>query len=303
MRTLAIDELRAQARGDVISSEDEGYEDCATRLQRDDRPAPRRGRSGRERRRRDGRGGLRARERARPGGAWWRAQRAGLRHVRRRRGDRSVWDARRPGGSRDLDGAGGGRGDVGRLQRRDVSVRSGDDGRDHLVDRRRRPDARRWDRVPRTRVRALDRQPPLGRRRHGRRTAGPGERARERGPVLGDPRRGRQLRRRDLARVPPASGEGDLRRADVLRAERGREHPELLPRVHRRCARADGCVPRVPDRATACRSSRRTATATRSSRSWRAGRGRWRRARRRFNRSTRSRPWSRSSSVRCRTPR
>ena len=28
MRTLAIDELRAQARGDVISSEDERYEDA-----------------------------------------------------------------------------------------------------------------------------------------------------------------------------------------------------------------------------------------------------------------------------------
>ena len=28
MRTLAIDELRAQVRGDVISSEDEGYDDA-----------------------------------------------------------------------------------------------------------------------------------------------------------------------------------------------------------------------------------------------------------------------------------
>ena len=41
---------------------------------------------------------------------------------------------------------------------------------------------------------------------------------RERGPVLGAPRRRRQLRRGDLVRVQAAPGQGHLRRPDVLRA-------------------------------------------------------------------------------------
>ena len=232
-----------------------------------------------------------------------RAQRAGVRDLRRRRRDRPVGDARRARGPGELDGAGRGRGDLGRLQRGDPCVRSGDDRRHHLDHRGRGPHARRRDRLPRTGVRPVDRQPRVRGRRDRGRAARPGERAGARRPVLGAPGRRRELRRGDLAGVPAASGEGDLRRSDVLRAERGRERAAVLPRVHRRRARTDGRVPRVPDRARRSRSSRRTGTATRSSRSWPAGRGRSRRARRRSSRSTTSRRWWPSSSARCRTRR
>jgi hypothetical protein len=66
---------------------------------------------------------------------------------------------------------------------------------------------------------------------------------RENGSVLGDSRGRRELRRRDLVRVPAPSGEGPLRGPDVLRAERGRERPSLLPRVHRGSPGADGRFP------------------------------------------------------------
>ena len=221
------------------------------RLQRHDRPATRGDRSGRERRRRDGRRELRARGRAGSRRPWRRAQRAGVRDLRRRRRDRPVGDARRARGPGELDGAGRGRGDLGRLQRGDPCVRSGDDRRHHLDDRGRGPHARRRDRLPRTGVRPVDRQPRVRGRRDRGRAAGPGERAGARRPVLGAPGRRRELRRGDLAGVPAASGEGDLRRSDVLRAERGRERAAVLPRVHRRRARTDGRVPRVPDRAAA----------------------------------------------------
>ena len=74
----------------------------------------------------------------------------------------------------------------------------------------------------------------------------------ERGPVLGDPRRRRQLRRRHLVRVPAAPGQGHLRRPDVLRARATpRDVLRVLPRVHRRRARAARRVPGLPDRAAA----------------------------------------------------
>ena len=66
-------------------------------------------------------------------------------------------------------GAGGGRRDVGRLQRRHVSVRPRDHGRHHLDDRRGRAHARRRHRLPHPRVRPVAGQPGLGRRGHRRR--------------------------------------------------------------------------------------------------------------------------------------
>ena len=60
-----------------------------------------------------------------------------------------------------------------------------------------------------------------------------GERRRAPGPVLGDPRRRRQLRRRHLVHVPAARGRHDRRRADVL-AGRGRR-PRCSPPTASSC--------------------------------------------------------------------
>ena len=58
------------------------------------------------------------------------------------------------------------------------------------------------------------------------------ERTRERGSLLGAARRGRQLRRRDLARVSAPRGRSGLRRADLLQP-RGRGHrASNVRRVH-----------------------------------------------------------------------
>ena len=56
-------------------------------------------------------------------------------------------------------------------------------------------------------------------------------RGRERRPLLGDPRRRRQLRRRHLVPLPPASGGHDRRRPDVLADRAGRRGAEGLPRL------------------------------------------------------------------------
>ena len=77
------------------------------------------------------------------------------------------------------------------------------------------------------------------------------ERGRERRPLLGAPRRRRQLRGRHVVRVPAAPGRDDLRRPDVLRGRGCRHRAALLPGVHRRCPRGVRRVPGVADRAAA----------------------------------------------------
>ena len=101
-----------------------------------------------------------------------------------------------------------------RLRSRGAGARPGDAARHQLDHRRRRAHARRRLRLADAPLRHDDRQPA---RRHGR------DRRRRRcassrpvgaRPVLGHARRRRQLRRRDLVRVPAASGRpGGLRRA------------------------------------------------------------------------------------------
>ena len=175
---------------------------------------------------------------------------------------------------------------------RDARVRPGDDRRDHLDHRGRRAHPRWRHRLPRPRVRPVLRQPGLGRRRDRRRPVRRGQRGRERRPVLGAPRRRRQLRRGDLVRVPAASGQGHLRRADVLRAGRRRRPSCAFYREF--IADAPGGVrrlPRLPDRAAAAVHPGGPPRRDVRRRSWRAGPGRSTRASARSSRST---TWRRS---------
>ena len=250
MSAPTVKQLRTRGSGRGHRAGGRGIRRCPGRAERDDRPAPEGHRAGGQHGRRDRRGPLRTRVRSRSRRSRRRPQRAGVRDVRRGRA-RPVGHARGARGRRGRHGARRGRRDVGRLQRRHARVRSCQHGRHHLDHRGRRPDARWWDRLPQPRARALGGQPAVGRRGHRRRTVPGGERARERGPVLGAPRRRGQLRRRDGVRVPALTAERDLRRPDVLRARRRARGVAVVPRVHRRRARGVRRVPCLPDRAAA----------------------------------------------------
>ena len=108
------------------------------------------------------------------------------------------------------DRAGRARLQLRRRRPRDARLRAGRAVRHRQQHRCRRAHARRRYRVPHAQVRAHDRQPPRGRRRAGRRQLRHGERERASGPVLGAPRRRRQLRRRHELPVPGAPGEHGL---------------------------------------------------------------------------------------------
>ena len=136
-----------------------------------------------------------------------------LRDLRRRARDRPVADERDPGRPEGAHRARRGRPDLGRVRPRDAGVRPGGHGRALLDHRHRRPHARQRQRLARAQVRPDRGQPALGRHRHRRRQPAHRERRRERGAVLGPARRRRELRRRDLVRVPPARDRPDhLRR-------------------------------------------------------------------------------------------
>ena len=78
---------------------------------------------------------------------------------------------------------------------------------------------------------------------------GQGQRRREPRPVLGDPGRRRQLRRRDRVPLSPSPGEHGHRGADVLVARRHHRGDAALPGVHPAgAARAERLL-RVRDRA------------------------------------------------------
>ena len=123
------------------------------------------------------------------------------------------------------------------LRPRDAAVRSGDDGRHRLVDGRGRVDARRRPRLADAAPRAHLRQPPVGPARHRRRPARDRERGREPRSLLGRPRRRRQLRDRDVLRVPAASGHDGPGGVRPLSAHAGPRGLPRLPRVRRRGAR------------------------------------------------------------------
>ena len=81
-------------------------------------------------------------------------------------------------------------------------------------------------------VRAHDRQPRRGHGRARRRLGRPDRRGARAGPLLGDPRRGRQLRRRHVVLVPLPSAHERSRGPGALRPRRrGRRHA-LVRRLH-----------------------------------------------------------------------
>ena len=171
-------------------------------VQRDDRQAPGADRLLHERRRRGGRDPLRARPRPVARRPRRRPQRRRPRERRRRRRDRPVAAEGGLGRPGDADGARRRRLRLGRGRRRDrPSQPRGADG-DHLLDRRRRADARRRARIPLAPARPHRRQPALREDGARGRLAGDRERRREPRPLLGDPRRRRQLRRRHGVHVP-----------------------------------------------------------------------------------------------------
>ena len=158
---------------------------------------------------------------------------------------------RRSRSIRERHGAGAGRCDVGRLQRCDVRLRAGDHGRHHLDDRRRWADAGRRDRLPGSRLRAVLRQPALGRGRDRGRPLADRERQGERGPVLGAARRRWQLRRRDLVGVPAHPVKEIYGGPMLFELHDAADRPAVLPGLHQGRARAVRRIPGVPDRAAA----------------------------------------------------
>ncbi len=175
------------------------------------------------------------RTRAADRGSLRRAQCRRPRHERRRARDRPVLDEGRsrrsgaPGGARER------RRQLGRVRPRDAGLRPRDAGRARDDDRRGRLHARRRLRVDLAEVRTHLRQPRLGRRRHGGRPAADGERERERGALLGAPRRRRQLRRGHVVRVQGLPGRSDrVRGADgIPRRARGRSDRHLATKSAR----------------------------------------------------------------------
>ena len=164
---------------------------------------------------------------------------AGLGGGRRRRRHRPVAAARHPRRPGCPHRARRRRLHVGRGRRGDEPARARDPQRHHRDHRRRRAHARRRPRPPDPQVRAGDRQPARGRDGARERRARSRQRGRAPRPVLGDPRRRRQLRRRHVVPLPAPRGRHGDRRSDVLAGGGGRGGALGLPRVPaRRAARA-----------------------------------------------------------------
>ena len=148
--------------------------------------------------------------------------------------------------ARTVAAGGGAHPDPGR--RRDGRGRHGDAARHPRHDRRRRADARRRHRPPGpqhglTIDNLLGADVVLA---DGSKVTG--QRRREPRPVLGAPRRRRQLRRRDRVPLPAAPGEHGHRRPDVLVARRHRGGHAALPGVHPAGAAGAERLLRVRDR-------------------------------------------------------
>ena len=167
-----------------------------------------------------GRRGRRRQRRARPGSparrARWRSQRWRSRDLRRRAGHRPRGTPLGRGGSRRRDRTGRWRLHLGPGGHGHRRLRARHPERHPLHHRCRRADPRWWTRSPDAGVRPGHRQPARGGGRAGRRQPGAGERDRGTGPVLGPPRRRRQLRRGHLVHLPAERRLPVRRRAHLL---------------------------------------------------------------------------------------
>ena len=163
---------------------------------------------------------------------------SGLVHLRRRHSDRprrAEVDRGRPAGT---DRAGRGRRALGRVRRRHSGARAAHPGRPRHHHRARWLHHRWRIRLDVVQARPGLRQPHFRRGGPGRREGGARQRAGARRPVLGHPRRQRQLRHRYRVRVPPASARPDrARRADGVPRRSCAGGPALLARLGRRRAR------------------------------------------------------------------
>ncbi len=147
----------------------------------------------------------------------------------------------RPGRCRRAVGEGGPRLHAGRRRSSDAGARPGDDARIRLGHRSRRPDRRRWLRLPHPAIRLDGGRPGRGPGGHRRWRDATCVAHAGRGPLLGAARRGRQFRRRDGVHVPAPRDRatGDRRDHRVAGRSRG-GNPGGLPVGHCRCAaRAD----------------------------------------------------------------
>ena len=120
---------------------------------------------------------------------------------------------------------------LGRVRPRHADVRVGDNARSDVFDGDRRAHARRRAGLAQRQLWPCLRQPDLRRRRDGRRRAAERQRRGERGPVLGDPRRRRQLWGRHLLRVPTSSRRPRTGRRPVVPVEHGAGGPSFLRRL------------------------------------------------------------------------
>ena len=123
---------------------------------------------------------------------------------------------------------------LGRIRRRHPAARTAHAGRPRHDHRRRRVHHRRRLRLDVLEARPDLRQPALRRGRAGGRSRRHGQRARERGSLLGHSRRRRQLRHRHRIRVPAPSARTDRAGRPGPVADRAR------PRSHARMARLRG---------------------------------------------------------------
>ncbi len=195
-------EVRARIRGRVTAPGDPSYDADRTVVLGGVGPQAGADRPGGRRRRRADGHRARPEHRPRPRGAIGRPQRRGPRHRRRRDRPRRPRPRRPPDRRNGADGVGRQRPDRRRVHERRGGAWPRDGLRRYRIGRHRRDHARWRRRLPRAQVRADDRQPAGGRDRHGRRRGPRGGRGSRARPVLGDPRRRRQLRRGDALPVP-----------------------------------------------------------------------------------------------------